>query len=147
MVCVSTLIGTPSWWSPCHRLASSNVRRPDITAPVEPASADTCPLTPSPIRSSSQLNSRPPSRPSSWPGRSSGPAMNPSTEMDMYSRIGVLLMGWVSLVRPVGGGDPVGVARRPLDELNPATVRVGDERGLQSVLGRLQWGDGLDPAA
>jgi len=77
-------------WSPFHRPASSNVRRPEITAPVEQASAYTCPLIPSDIRSSSQLNSRPPSRPSSWPGRSSGPAMYPSTDMDMYSRSGVL---------------------------------------------------------
>ncbi|AEK41442.1 hypothetical protein DV26_29770 [Amycolatopsis mediterranei] len=72
---VSTWIGTPSWWSPCHRPASSNVRRPDTTAPVDAASAYTCPLTPSVMRSSSQSNSRPPPRPSSWPGRSSGPAM------------------------------------------------------------------------
>jgi hypothetical protein len=36
---VSTWIGTPSWWSPPQRPASSKVRRPEITAPVARTSA------------------------------------------------------------------------------------------------------------
>jgi hypothetical protein len=56
---------------------------PEITAPVARASRNTCPLGPGDIRSSSQLNSRPPPRPSSCPARSSGPAMKPSRDIDM----------------------------------------------------------------
>src|SRR5215204_5567043 len=49
------------------------------------APAYTSPFAPGPSRSSSQLNSRPPPAPSSWPGRSSGPATYPSSDMDMSS--------------------------------------------------------------
>jgi hypothetical protein len=37
------------------------------------------------------------------------------------------------------------VARGPLDEFDPATVRIGDERRLQAVVAFLPRVDGLDP--
>ncbi|WP_175551673.1 hypothetical protein [Geodermatophilus amargosae] len=40
---VSTRTGTPPWWSPFQRPASSKVRRPEITALVARTGPYTCP--------------------------------------------------------------------------------------------------------
>ena len=46
----------------------------------------------------------------------------------------------------VGAGDAVGVAGRPLDQLDPVTVWIGDPAGLRSVRAAgTPWWPGRDP--
>src|SRR6476619_6067279 len=85
-------IGTPSWWSPPHPPAGSNVPRPATTAPVDINSSKTSPLTPA-GRAISRWSTSPPVKAHSWrrwppsPSplsiRSLGPAMNPSSDIDI----------------------------------------------------------------
>src|SRR3954453_4142795 len=69
----------------------SNVRRPVTTAPVAITSSKIFPLGPGgsnprglPRQGPSHSCSRSPPAPRPWPGPSSGPVMNPSSDIDMY---------------------------------------------------------------
>src|SRR5919112_2212647 len=48
-------------------------------------------------------------------------------------------------LRPVGRGDALGMASRPLDQLDPVAVWVDNERRPEAVLALLAGRDGLDP--
>src|SRR3954452_598781 len=131
----------------------SNVRRPTTTAPVAMSSSKPCPLGPScgrypetpPRPSPSQSCSRCPPAPRPCPARSSGPAMKPSSDIDMYRTdldirspfSGLAQHGSLQPRERVGQADAVLVAQRlgrepGLDHGHQGRLATGLERELEA---------------
>jgi hypothetical protein len=111
---VDPKIGTPSWWSPPQPPAGPKVPRPATTAPVDRSSAMTCPVDAPEVRErlgeaspsgKTHSCSRCPPSPSPLSGRSFGPAMNPSRDMDMPSTVADTVVPFLvrTPLRPAGG--------------------------------------------
>ena len=73
-------------------------------------------------------------------------AMNPSSETTAPIIALPMCISFLGrCLRPVGRGDALGVASRPLDQLDPVAVWVDNERRPEAVLALLAGRDGLDP--
>ena len=73
-------------------------------------------------------------------------AMNPSSETTApIIALPVCISFLGRCLRPVGRGDALGVASRPLDQLDPVAVWVDNERRPEAVLALLAGRDGPDP--
>ena len=93
----NTWMGTPAWWSPPQPPAGSNVPRPATIAPVDRNSPSTMLFTRVVGSSNGHSCRRTPPSPRPLSSVSFGPAMNPSSDMDM-SRTVVLMAGRSPLV-------------------------------------------------
>ena len=72
-------------------------------------------------------------------------AMNPSSETTAPIIALPMCISFLGrCLRPVGRGDALGVASRPLDQLDPVAVWVDNERRPEAVLALLAGRDGLD---
>src|ERR671917_193176 len=74
-------------------------------------------------------------------------AMNPSGETTAPMIAFPMCISFLGrCLRPLGRGDALGVASRPLDQLDPVAVWVDNERRPEAVLALLAGRDGLDPS-